>query len=50
MPNSNVVVFDLGKVLVDCDYSVASRKMAAQSVLGTDEITLNRAMAVRREL
>src|SRR5208282_1283006 len=29
--NSPVVVFDLGKVLVDFDYSIAARKVAARS-------------------
>jgi FMN phosphatase YigB (HAD superfamily) len=29
-----VVVFDLGKVLVDFDYGIAARKIAAQSALG----------------
>ncbi len=29
--NSPVVVFDLGKVLVDFDYSIAARRIAAQS-------------------
>ena len=31
MNNSPVVVFDLGKVLVDFDYSIAARKVAARS-------------------
>ena len=30
MNSSNVVVFDLGKVLVDFDYSIAARKVAAR--------------------
>jgi len=35
MPPPNVVVFDLGKVLVDFDYSIAARKIAARSDLGS---------------
>ncbi len=31
MIQSKVVVFDLGKVLVDFDYSIAARKVAARS-------------------
>src|ERR1039457_3003695 len=31
MNSSKVVVFDLGKVLVDFDYSIAARKVAARS-------------------
>src|SRR5882757_11245189 len=30
MNNSSVVVFDLGKVLVDFDYSIAARRIAAR--------------------
>jgi glucose-1-phosphatase len=33
-----VVVFDLGKVLVDFDYSTAARKIAARSTMPYDEI------------
>jgi len=33
-----VVVFDLGKVLVDFDYSIAGRKIAARSTMSLDEI------------
>jgi HAD superfamily hydrolase (TIGR01509 family) len=38
MPTSPIVVFDLGKVLVDFDYSVAACKIAARSVMPLDEI------------
>jgi len=31
MSSSSIVVFDLGKVLVDFDYSIAARKIAARS-------------------
>lgn len=31
MNKPEVVVFDLGKVLVDFDYSIAARKIAAQA-------------------
>jgi FMN phosphatase YigB (HAD superfamily) len=31
MNSSNVIVFDLGKVLVDFDYSIAARRVAARS-------------------
>jgi HAD superfamily hydrolase (TIGR01509 family) len=31
MPSPSIVVFDLGKVLVDFDYSIAARKIAAKS-------------------
>jgi len=31
MPNTPVLIFDLGKVLVDFDYSIAARKIAARS-------------------
>ena len=41
MIQSKVVVFDLGKVLVDFDYSVAARKVAARSVKSlTDLVSL----------
>ncbi len=33
------VVFDLGKVLVDFDYSIAARKIAARSKIPADQIT-----------
>jgi len=33
MTKPDVVVFDLGKVLVDFDYSIAARRIAAQSTL-----------------
>jgi len=33
-----IVVFDLGKVLVDFDYSIAARKIAAQSAMTPAEI------------
>jgi putative hydrolase of the HAD superfamily len=35
---NNIVVFDLGKVLVDFDYSIAARKIAANSDLPLTEI------------
>jgi FMN phosphatase YigB (HAD superfamily) len=35
---STVVVFDLGKVLVDFDYSIAARKIAARSTMSLDGI------------
>jgi FMN phosphatase YigB (HAD superfamily) len=38
MKTSPVFVFDLGKVLVDFDYSVAARKIAARSVKSLREI------------
>ena len=34
----NVVVFDLGKVLVDFDYRIAGRRIAARSKLGPEEV------------
>lgn len=34
----DVVVFDLGKVLVDFDYSIAGRRIAAQSKLSAAEV------------
>jgi 2-haloacid dehalogenase len=34
----NVVVFDLGKVLVDFDYSIAARRLAGRGKLLADEI------------
>ena len=30
MNNSPIIVFDLGKVLVDFDYSIAARRIAAR--------------------
>jgi putative hydrolase of the HAD superfamily len=33
-----IIAFDLGKVLVDFDYSIAGRKIAAQSKLSSDEV------------
>ena len=33
MPTPSVVVFDLGKVLVDFDYSIAARRLAAEADL-----------------
>ena len=35
-----VVVFDLGKVLVDFDYSIAARRIAARSTLPGDQVRL----------
>jgi HAD superfamily hydrolase (TIGR01509 family) len=34
----SVVVFDLGKVLVDFDYHIAARKIAARSRIGPEEV------------
>jgi len=36
--NQRIVVFDLGKVLVDFDYSIAGRRIAAQSRLTPAEV------------
>jgi putative hydrolase of the HAD superfamily len=36
--NSHVVVFDLGKVLVDFDYSIAARKVAARSTKSLQDL------------
>ncbi len=33
-----IIVFDLGKVLVDFDYSIAGRRIAAQSKLSADDV------------
>ena len=38
MIKPSVVVFDLGKVLVDFDYSIAGRRIAAQSDLSAAEV------------
>jgi HAD superfamily hydrolase (TIGR01509 family) len=38
MSAPSIVVFDLGKVLVDFDYSIATRKIAARSAMPLDEI------------
>jgi len=38
MANPDVVVFDLGKVLVDFDYSIAGRRIAARAKLGAAEV------------
>ena len=38
MTKPSVVVFDLGKVLVDFDYSIAGRRIAAQSNLSAAEV------------
>src|SRR5437870_4541275 len=38
MPRPHVVVFDLGKVLVDFDYSIAARRIAARGRLSAEEI------------
>jgi len=38
MPVPSAVAFDLGKVLVDFDYSIASRRLAAQADLSPTEI------------
>ena len=33
MPTPSIIVFDLGKVLLDFDYSIAGRRIAAQTQL-----------------
>ena len=38
MKNTPVVVFDLGKVLVDFDYSIAARKVAARSTKSLQDL------------
>jgi FMN phosphatase YigB (HAD superfamily) len=38
MNSSQVVVFDLGKVLVDFDYSIAARKVAARSTKSLQDL------------
>jgi len=38
MKSEKIVVFDLGKVLVDFDYSIAARKIAARSAMPPGEI------------
>jgi HAD superfamily hydrolase (TIGR01509 family) len=38
MTAPKIVVFDLGKVLVDFDYGIAGRKIAAQSKMSADEL------------
>lgn len=38
MPKPSVVVFDLGKVLVDFDYGIAARKIAARSRVGAQQV------------
>jgi HAD superfamily hydrolase (TIGR01509 family) len=38
MPTPSIVVFDLGKVLVEFDYSIAGNKIAAQSSISPQEI------------
>ena len=38
MPKPSIVVFDLGKVLVDFDYSIAGRRIAAHSKLPDSEV------------
>lgn len=38
MTKPSIVVFDLGKVLVDFDYSIAGRRIAAQSKLSPEEV------------
>jgi putative hydrolase of the HAD superfamily len=38
MNSSKVVVFDLGKVLVDFDYSIAARKVAARSTKSLQDL------------
>jgi 2-haloacid dehalogenase len=38
MRPSDIVVFDLGKVLVDFDYSIAARRIAARSRMAMDRV------------
>jgi glucose-1-phosphatase len=38
MPKPSIVVFDLGKVLVDFDYSIAGRRIAAQANLSAADV------------
>jgi len=38
MPTPSTVVFDLGKVLVDFDYRIAARRIAARSTLSHDGV------------
>jgi len=38
MPTPKAVVFDLGKVLVDFDYSIAGRRIAARGKMSADEV------------
>jgi len=38
MNPEKIVVFDLGKVLVDFDYSIAARKIAARSAMSLDDV------------
>lgn len=38
LPRPQVVVFDLGKVLVDFDYSIAARKIASRARLAAEDI------------
>ena len=40
VPRPRAVVFDLGKVLVDFDYGIAARTLAARSKLAADQIHL----------
>jgi len=39
MPTPEVVVFDLGKVLVDFDYSIAARRIATRAAITMEAIT-----------
>jgi HAD superfamily hydrolase (TIGR01509 family) len=38
MPGTKAVVFDLGKVLVDFDYSIAARRIAARGKMSAEEV------------
>src|SRR2546421_9218493 len=38
MPKPKAVIFDLGKVLLDFDYSIAGRKIAARSNLSAADV------------
>ena len=45
---SKIVAFDLGKVLVDFDYSIAARKVAARSARAVEHPFLPGKLAVAR--
>ena len=38
LPTPSIVVFDLGKVLLDFDYSIAGRRLAAQAGISASEV------------
>ena len=39
-PSATAIVFDLGKVLVDFDYSIAARRIAARSKAPSDQVRI----------